>query len=55
MTIVNTDSQIRLCEYQYKEIHPYTGMTNEYKPKDDYIYGYILQLPLQEVVEEAEA
>ncbi len=38
MTIVNIDSQIRLWEYQYKENHPYTGTTNEYKPKDNYIW-----------------
>ncbi len=38
MTVVNTDSQILLWEYQYKENHTHTGTTNEYKPKDDYIY-----------------
>ncbi len=34
MTIVNTDSQICMQEYQYKENHPYTGTTSEYKAKE---------------------
>ncbi len=40
MTIVNTSVQIHLREYQYKENHPYTDMTNEYGPKDKTIYMF---------------
>ncbi len=42
MTIVNTSLQICLCEYQYKENHPYTDTTNEDGPKDKTIYVHII-------------
>ncbi len=53
MTIVNTSLQIYLMEYQYKENHPYTDMTNEDGSKDKTIYVHVLQLTLQEVIEGA--
>ncbi len=53
MTIVNTSLQIYLMEYQYKENHPYTDMTNEDGSKDKTIHVHVLQLTLQEVIEGA--